>query len=525
METSVLEELGFTKSEINVYLALLELGKSSAGNIAIKAQVASSKIYENLDRLMTKGLVSYIIESGVKYYEAVEPSRIMDYAKEKEEELKKQQNKLKDLIPNLKEKQLLSKYKSEAKIYRGIKGLHSAFYGGLDMLNGCDEFLSYGVIQSTKEKSRFFLKWGIERERKNIKAKMIFHESAKEMGDNETKKLKFTKIKYVNDYLPTAVNILGDRVILFPKESSKNFIIIVIDNKEVADSFRTQFNMLWNKDVSVVKGFDLAEKEFNLLLDDIGKGGECLAIGAAFGKSGFDENYLNFFKKFRENLHEKKIISKLLLEQNVVNINKTSLANIYPKENISKFLPYKTSSPVSINIGNNKTLFFVQSKEPTTIIIDNKEVTESFKSQFDSLWNQETISQKGQKNVELFYESIIEESKPEDEFILFASKPKSKIASNYNIDFIKKLVKKIRRVRLIYYENSQEIKDRVKQLKELGCEAKIIDTKESLPVSTMVVGDNIVIVIWDEEPQVIKYKNKIVANSYRQNFNLLWNEN
>lgn len=55
MALEVLEELGLTKSEIKVYLALLELGQSTTGPVVDKAEIASSKIYEILEKLVNKG--------------------------------------------------------------------------------------------------------------------------------------------------------------------------------------------------------------------------------------------------------------------------------------------------------------------------------------------------------------------------------------------------------------------------------------------------------------------------------------
>ena len=39
MDNTILEQIGLTKSEINVYLALLELGSSSTGKIVDKSKV------------------------------------------------------------------------------------------------------------------------------------------------------------------------------------------------------------------------------------------------------------------------------------------------------------------------------------------------------------------------------------------------------------------------------------------------------------------------------------------------------
>ena len=77
MEFELLKEIGLTDSEIKVYVALLEIGSSSKGPIVDKSGVASSKIYELLEKLMQKGLVSQVIKSNVKYFEAAPPKRLL----------------------------------------------------------------------------------------------------------------------------------------------------------------------------------------------------------------------------------------------------------------------------------------------------------------------------------------------------------------------------------------------------------------------------------------------------------------
>ena len=60
MDTSTLREAGLTEGEIKVYLALLELGSSTTGPIVDKSGISRSIIYQILEKLMEKGLVSFI---------------------------------------------------------------------------------------------------------------------------------------------------------------------------------------------------------------------------------------------------------------------------------------------------------------------------------------------------------------------------------------------------------------------------------------------------------------------------------
>ena len=58
-----LVNLGLTEGEAKVYTALLGTGSSTVGPIVKASGVASSNIYDILERLIEKGLVSFIIKS------------------------------------------------------------------------------------------------------------------------------------------------------------------------------------------------------------------------------------------------------------------------------------------------------------------------------------------------------------------------------------------------------------------------------------------------------------------------------
>jgi len=88
-----LEEIGLNKSEIKVYLSLLKLGSSSTGPIISESKTANSKIYEVLEKLIQKGLVSHFTKENVKYYKAASPKMILEYLNEKKKTIEKQKNK------------------------------------------------------------------------------------------------------------------------------------------------------------------------------------------------------------------------------------------------------------------------------------------------------------------------------------------------------------------------------------------------------------------------------------------------
>ena len=101
MNEQLLEEIGLTKGEIKVYLTLLKLGETTTGKIIEEAQISSGKIYEILEKLIKKGLASFIIREKTKYFSPASPNRIVDYIREKEKELNQKEQELLKELPSL----------------------------------------------------------------------------------------------------------------------------------------------------------------------------------------------------------------------------------------------------------------------------------------------------------------------------------------------------------------------------------------------------------------------------------------
>ena len=87
MNEVLLTESGLTPGEAKVYLALLELGEATTGPITEQSGVAKSIVYHLLTKLGKKGLVSYIIKEKTKYYQAAEPSHLLEVLDKKRKDL------------------------------------------------------------------------------------------------------------------------------------------------------------------------------------------------------------------------------------------------------------------------------------------------------------------------------------------------------------------------------------------------------------------------------------------------------
>ena len=58
-----LSGIGFSPSEIKIYLHLLRTGSSYANKISSETKINRTNVYEALDRLISKGVVSFITKN------------------------------------------------------------------------------------------------------------------------------------------------------------------------------------------------------------------------------------------------------------------------------------------------------------------------------------------------------------------------------------------------------------------------------------------------------------------------------
>ena len=116
----ILQQLGLEEPEAKTYLALLDLGESTATKIAERAGLGRVHSYQILTKLIEKGLTSYIIKNNVKYFLAADPKTLLKSIQEKEQNLQK-------ILPELKARQKLTQQDTSVEIYRGTEGLNTIF--------------------------------------------------------------------------------------------------------------------------------------------------------------------------------------------------------------------------------------------------------------------------------------------------------------------------------------------------------------------------------------------------------------
>jgi sugar-specific transcriptional regulator TrmB len=229
-----------TEGEAKVYLALSKLGSSTVGPVVKESGVAYSNIYEILNRLIEKGIVSFIIKSKTKYFQACSPSNLLDYLDKKEKKMHEEKENLKRILPEL-EKLQESREVQEAEVFIGTKGLRTAYekmYKGLEK-NEEIVFL-YMSEKDYDEQANLFYN-SVMDITKNIKNRGIGNIEYKKSWF--LKKAKYLKMRFVDTPLPGNIDVSKEYVFLVSWKPS--VIGILIHSKSIAKSMKSYFEEVW----------------------------------------------------------------------------------------------------------------------------------------------------------------------------------------------------------------------------------------------------------------------------------------
>lgn len=247
MEISALREAGLTEGEIKVYLALLELGSSTTGPIIDKSGIARSIIYQILEKLMQKGLASYIVKEKTKYFEAAEPHRIMDYIEEEEKKFSENKKAIEKLIPQLLGVKKSAK-ESEAKIYKGFKGTITAHEHAYEKLKKGEEYYYMGVSQyQPPEQHAYWMKDHERRAKAGIKTRILFHPKTDRKILENRNSYPLCDARYMPSEINTPAWFMGYKNVALIGIPSTKPVTIEIINQEIADSFRAYFEEFWKR--------------------------------------------------------------------------------------------------------------------------------------------------------------------------------------------------------------------------------------------------------------------------------------
>ena len=223
-----LQVAGLTHNESEVYRALLDLGPSLAGKVSRRTGLHRRTVYDTTETLITKGLISYILENHRRIFRANDPQHIISMLDEKRE-------KLLPLVASLETLYARTKKTEQTMVFKGKNAIKNVFERQLEH----KEILIIGATPKAYDIMPYYFKWyNQRRKKKRVHLKII-------TNDRTIQPKGFVDIRYLpaSHASPVTMNIYGDTVAIIAWSLTP--FAIVIQNAMIADSYRAYFSIVW----------------------------------------------------------------------------------------------------------------------------------------------------------------------------------------------------------------------------------------------------------------------------------------
>lgn len=235
----ILQKIGLTKKEAEIYERLLQLGECSISSLQKSLGIHPQIVYRGIDSLLEKGLVLSVLRKGKKWVSAEHPRKLEDLQEDRMSQLKKAIPQLVQLMTP--KKSMLVKTSVGADAIRAFrrKAINELSRNNTLYVIGASGDRFYEVMGTHNDE--------IERKRikKKINKKILAFPSEKSKFSKDPHKL-FTDFRFLRADQATAssINIFGDTVgiIIWASEP----ILLEMKSYEVALSHKHYFNEVWS---------------------------------------------------------------------------------------------------------------------------------------------------------------------------------------------------------------------------------------------------------------------------------------
>ncbi|MFA4937186.1 MAG: helix-turn-helix domain-containing protein [Patescibacteria group bacterium] len=233
---NILKTFGLSPKEAQVYLGLLELGSSAVQKIARKSELPRASVYDILDELAKKGLVSTFAQKGVKHYTAENPEKLFKLAQDRARLLESALPQLQALYQSPQDRPMV-------RLFYGKEGMKVILE---EVLESKSEFLTFSSAEDLFiVLDDYFPEFVKRRVALKIPARVITRDSAKarerkQLGSKELRQVRLISAAY--DFHGMKM-IFGNKVALFT--FYKDLIAVLIESEELAKIERAQFELVW----------------------------------------------------------------------------------------------------------------------------------------------------------------------------------------------------------------------------------------------------------------------------------------
>lgn len=254
MFKNILQKIGLSDKDADVYLACLELGTQPASIIAKKAGLKRPTTYLILEGLLKKGLVSEYTGSNVKYFTSVSPEYLLNYVDKQRRELSSHQRELEQYLPQF--QALTNPYSLNPKVrfYEGMEGIERVMN---DTLTSQEPLRCYSTMDAwflRPETHEYILWYGKQRvSEKKIPLRSINPDTAvaRKYLEEDYPDVKVDPQMSHFRWLPRDIQVFSNEINIYDNKMAiaclgKNELLgILIESEGIAQTQKSIFEVAW----------------------------------------------------------------------------------------------------------------------------------------------------------------------------------------------------------------------------------------------------------------------------------------
>ncbi len=242
-----LKNLGLTDKEIDIYLAGLKLGPTTAQHLADASGVKRPTVYFIIDRLKKRGLINQSFLKRKKFFAMAPPEKLVRFIEEEKIKLKKKEQGINKIIADLEVMASKSEFASDIKIYEGYDATMEALIELGKTKSPTYSFYSshYFPLEDYDKIKKTIAEFNKVKRMAKSKLYVITDQvpmTSKFFPSADEEIREFRSLPK-NIMLPAMVDISEDTVAL--SSVRDGYSCIVIKNKTIADTLRIIHNIVW----------------------------------------------------------------------------------------------------------------------------------------------------------------------------------------------------------------------------------------------------------------------------------------
>jgi len=228
-----LQKLGLNEIESKIYLSLSKYTEQTTVSLSKETGINRRTIYDNLDILAKKGLITYKIINGTKIFSANSVHILRQLIDEKLFTLKK-------ILPSLENIQKSHFEKTKIEILLGKQGVKTIIE---EAINSKETFYWVGGGLHILETFHFSKYMQIKFKQLNIK---LLEPNIKQVKDRISF-FKNLEVRYLPKSLVSGIGfIIYEKTLVIGQLKDNEIISIIIKSEEFANTFKKYFNLLWS---------------------------------------------------------------------------------------------------------------------------------------------------------------------------------------------------------------------------------------------------------------------------------------